>query len=135
MKSEGVTLLIIFLPFFVILLIFAGLNRSVRRNYINELREKVKALPLDDKIRQQRLNNFDRIVAMVDDYNAKIKLLRKLASGENVKLPKRNKKLFKPYKYGRRRTFNYEEMASLGLLPSGTSFQCKFLPAYKITKF
>lgn len=134
MQSEGVTLLIIFLPFFVIFLILAGVNRSARRNYIDELREKVKALPLDDKIRQQRLENFDRIVEKVMDYKVKIRLLEKLASGEDVKPLKKKKKLFKPLKDDDLKVVTQQKMISWGWLPSGITAQCKFLPASEITE-
>lgn len=127
--------IIIILPFLIIFMIFAGLNRSSRRSYIEELREKVKTLPLDEKTLQKRLEIFDRVVAEVDNYKVKIRKLERLASGQEVRIKRKRKPLFKPYYHKKRMGDKVDGMIELGQLPSGTSFQCKSLPSSNISHF
>lgn len=126
---------IIIIPFFIIFLIFAGLTRSSRRSYMAELRERVKALPLDEKTLEERLEIFDGIVAKNLEYKVKIRKLERLASGEEVSIKRKKKSLFKPLEDEIETEDEIDNMIRLGQLPSGTSFQCKFLPSSNRSHF
>jgi len=90
-------LLLVF-PALLILIITVGSlgSRRARIERIEGLREKVKALPLDEKTLEKRLEIFDDICREVNNYDEKIRLLEKLASGKKIS-PKRIRKGRKKY--------------------------------------
>jgi hypothetical protein len=89
-------LILLILPALLILIIYVGTigSRKTRIERIERLREKVKTLPLDDKTMEKKLETFDNICEKIRDYETKIKLLEKIASGEEIKVKKR-KEIFK----------------------------------------
>jgi len=89
-------LILLILPALLILIIIVGSlgSRRARIERIERLREKVKALPLDEKTVEKRLGIFDDICKKTRDYETKIKLLEKIASGEEIKVKKR-REIFK----------------------------------------
>jgi hypothetical protein len=99
------------LPALLILIITVGISGSIRARSerIEQLREKVKALPLDEKTREKRLKKFDDICQRVSDYNTKIRLLEKLASGERVSIKRvrRERKRYSNYSYDYETNFGY----------------------------
>ena len=82
-------LLLVF-PALLILIITVGSlgSRRARIERIEGLREKVKALPLDEKTLEKRLEIFDDICREVTHYDEKIRLLEKLASGKKISIKK-----------------------------------------------
>jgi hypothetical protein len=97
-------LLLVF-PALLILIITVGSlgSRRARIERIEGLREKVKALPLNEKTLEKRLEIFDDICREVNNYDEKIRLLEKLASGKKVSI-KRVRKGRKKYP-----SFSYRE--------------------------
>jgi len=89
-------LILMILPAILILIISVGNigSRKTRIERIERLREKVKTLPLDDKTMEKKFETFDNICEKVRDYETKIKLLEKIASGEEIKVKKR-REIFK----------------------------------------
>lgn len=133
-QANDYTALIILLPFFAVFLIFSGLARSSRRASIARLRERVNSLPLDEEALRRRLEMFDQINLKVKNFRLKMKLLRRLAYGQEVKWKEKKRKIFEPGPPEHKEN-DYLEMLYLGMIPSGITFQCKFLPASKQTHF
>jgi hypothetical protein len=130
MSNESLAGLLIFIPFFLILLILAGLNKSSRKSHIERIRQSVKSLPLDEKSLGKRLEMFDRINAKVENYEVKLRLLQRLASGEEIKsrkkkgswkwaLDQEEELFFRKKSPGER----LSDDISMGVVPSGVSFQ------------
>jgi|GEM_PF-2734932 hypothetical protein len=86
-------LLLVF-PALLILIITVGSlgSRRARIERIEGLREKVKALPLNEKTLEKRLEIFDDICREVNNYDEKIRLLEKLASGKKISIKKTRKR-------------------------------------------
>jgi len=91
-------LLLVFPALLILIIIVGSLgSRRAKIERIERLREKVKALPLDEKTVEKRLGIFDDICKKIRDYETKIKLLEKIASGEEIKVKKR-REIFKSSK-------------------------------------
>lgn len=125
MNHDSLTGIIIVIPFFLIFLILAIVNSSAKRlrmeeqrARIEELREKVKSLPLDEKTKKERLRMFDEVDSKVSNMEIKMKYFNRLASGEEVKIKKRRKTLFKPYSSEEGFGGRVEEDMLFGMLPS-----------------
>ena len=104
------------LPALLILIITVGISGSIRARSerIEQLREKVKALPFDEKTREKRLKKFDDICQRVSDYNTKIRLLEKLTRGKEVEIKKKGS--IEPNEL-RNKKDDIMEMIILGILP------------------
>jgi hypothetical protein len=109
------------LPALLILIITVGISGSIRARdeRIKQLREKVMALPLNEKTRERRLKEFDDICQRVINYNTKIRLLEKLASGKKVS----SKRVLKERK--RSSSFSYGNNFGCSLHYSGECFPCE----------
>jgi len=86
--SPSPVYLLLVLPALLIFIIVVGSlgSRRAQNERIEELREKVKALPLDENTLKKRLEIFDYICRIEMDYNRKIILLERLASGKIVSM-------------------------------------------------
>lgn len=134
--NQGIdyTALIILPPFFAVFLIFSGLARSSRRASIARLKERIKSLPLDEEALRRRLEMFDQINLKVKNFRLKMKLLRRLAYGQGGKWKEKKRKIFEPGPPEHKEN-DFNKMLYLGWVPSGITFQCKFLPASKQSHF
>lgn len=135
MSNEDLGLVLIVIPFAMIFIFFAILNHSTKKSHTEELRDKLKSLPLDEKIKQRRLEMFDEINASISNYKVKIRYLNKLVSGEKIEIKKKRKPLFKPYFPEEGFSVAINKRIKLGHVPSGITSQCKFLPASKQSHF
>ncbi|MEM4722126.1 MAG: hypothetical protein QXT73_08720 [Candidatus Methanomethylicaceae archaeon] len=131
MSNEDLGLVLIVIPFAIIFIFFAILNHSTKKSRIEELKDKLKSLPLNEKIKQRRLEMFNEINASIPNYKIKIRYLNKLISGEKIEIKKKRKPLFGPYFPEEGFSEAINKRITLGHVPSGITSQCKFLPASK----
>ena len=123
---------IVLIPIIMLIIVFSALNNSTRKSRIEKLREKTKSLPLDEKALKERLEMFDKINSSVKEYEVKIKLLKRVASGEKVDLKKLKKKriTWEPYDFSEKsmgeRTI--DDML-LGILPSSITHRTQSFQA------
>ena len=122
---------IVWIPIIMLIIVFSALNNSARKSRIEELREKTKSLSLDEKALKERLEMFDKINSSVKEYEVKIKLLKRVASGEKIDLKKLKKKriTWKPYDFSKKTAGQkVDDELSLGMLPSSI---CHRTPIYE----